>query len=200
MDLREFPQLVLDIPSQDYLSIVNVHGITGKVFCTHRVRDYNVLKTTIQHLGDVHWLKEKMKDKSDTWALTHVLNKFLESKPMEEYNAAHYFMLRLVKQLIKSYEISVRDNILAKRNGVDTYPGFIDFITKNIDSLCDTNNELRTTMEQFELQFESYIDLEDKIVDLIENGHYFINIVDDYFYISILPTSEPIVTKPSEDQ
>ena len=65
MNLKEYPQVVLNMTCKEYLGLVNVHGLTGKVLCPGRVRDIDVIKATIQNLGNAYYLDKKMKDKTD---------------------------------------------------------------------------------------------------------------------------------------
>lgn len=198
MNLKEYPQVVLNMTCEEYLGLVNVHGLTGKVLCPGRVRDIDVIKSTIQNLGDTFYLKKKMKINDDNHALMHNLNNYLTEKPIAEFNAAHFFMARLVKQVIHGYEVSVKNHPIAKKYNIEKYSDFITFISSFVDKLDNEADEIRNDLEALEKQLSAYIDLEDKILDLIENGNYHMDIEQDYFYISI--TSYDIKTGPSEDQ
>ena len=197
MNLKEYPQVVLNMTCKEYLGLVNVHGLTGKVLCPGRVRDIDVIKATIQNLGDTYYLKKKMKDKNDNHALIYNLDLYLTNKPIEEFNAAHFFMARLVKQVIHGYEVSVKNHPIAKKYNIEKYYDFIDFFSKFVERLEDETDEIRKDMEELEEQLTAYIDLEDKIQHLIENGDYLMDREQDYFYISI--ASYDVKTDPSED-
>ena len=197
MNLKEYPQVVLNMTCKEYLGLVNVHGLTGKVLCPGRVRDIDVIKATIQNLGDTYYLKKKMKDKNDNHALIYNLDLYLTNKPIEEFNAAHFFMARLVKQVIHGYEVSVKNHPIAKKYNIEKYYDFIDFFSKFVERLEDETDEIRKDMEELEEQLTAYIDLEDKIQHLIENGDYLMDREQDYFYISI--ASYDVKTGPSED-
>ena len=197
MNLKEYPQVVLNMTCKEYLGLVNVHGLTGKVLCPGRVRDIDIIKATIQNLGDTYYLKKKMKDKNDNHALIYNLDLYLTNKPIEEFNAAHFFMARLVKQVIHGYEVSVKNHPIAKKYNIEKYYDFIDFFSKFVERLEDETDEIRKDMEELEEQLTAYIDLEDKITYLIENGNYHMDKEQDYFYIAI--TSYDTKTGPSED-
>ena len=200
MNLKEYPQVVLNMTCEEYLGLVNVHGLTGKVLCPGRVRDINVIESTIRNLGNTDYLKKKMKNKDDNHLLIYNLNNYLTNKPIAEFNAAHFFMARLAKQVIHGYEVSVKDNPIAKKYNIEKYNDLIAFLIKFMDNLQDEESEIRKDLEENEIiakQLSAWIDLEEKIKHLIEKGDYFVDIEKDYFYIAI--TSYDTKTGPSED-
>lgn len=198
MNLKEYPQVVLNMTCDEYLGLINVHGLTGKVLCPGRIRDLNVIKSTIQNLGNAYCLDKKMKDKTDVYSLIYNLDLYLSNKPIAEFNAAHFFMARLVKQVIHGYEVSVKNHPIAKKYNIEKYHDFINFFKKFVDRPEDETEEIRNDIEELKDPLSAYIDLEDKIEQLIEKGDYHMDIEQDYFYISI--TSYDIKTGPSEDQ
>ena len=200
MNLKEYPQVVLNMTCEEYLGLVNVHGLTGKVLCPGRVRDIEVIESTIRNLGNVDYLKKKMKDKDDNHTLIYNLDLYLSNKPIAEFNAAHFFMARLAKQVIHGYEVSVKDNPIAKKYNIEKYNDLIAFLVKFIGNLQDEESEIRKEFEENEIiskQLTAWIDLEEKIKHLIEDGNYVIDREQDYFYIAI--TSYDTKTGPSED-
>lgn len=197
MNLKEYPQVVLNMTCKEYLGLVNVHGLTGKVLCPGRVRDIEVIESTIRNLGNTYCLDKKMKDKTGVYSLIYNLDLYLSNKPIAEFNAAHFFMARLVKQVIHGYEVSVKDHPIAKKYNIEKYHDFINFFKKFVDRPEDETEEIRNDIEELGDQLSAYIDLEDKIEKLIEDGNYFINKEEDYFYIAI--TSYDTKTGPSED-
>ena len=200
MNLKEYPQVVLNMTCEEYLGLVNVHGLTGKVLCPGRVRDIEVIESTIRNLGNTDYLKKKMKDKDDNHTLIYNLDLYLSNKPIAEFNAAHFFMARLAKQVIHGYEVSVKDNPIAKKYNIEKYNDLIAFLVKFIGNLNDEEDPIRKEFEENEIiskQLTAWIDLEEKIKHLIEDGNYFINKEEDYFYIAI--TSYDTKTGPSED-
>ena len=200
MNLKEYPQVVLNMTCEEYLGLVNVHGLTGKVLCPGRVRDIEVIESTIRNLGNTDYLKKKMKDKDDNHTLIYNLNRYLTNKPIAEFNAAHFFMARLAKQVIHGYEVSVKDHPIAKKYNIEKYNDLIAFLVKFIGNLNDEEDPIRKEFEENEIiskQLTAWIDLEEKIKHLIENGNYFIDREQDYFYIAI--TSYDTKTGPSED-
>ena len=122
---------------------------------------------------------------------------YLSNKPIAEFNAAHFFMARLVKQVIHGYEVSVKDHPIAKKYNIEKYHDFINFFRKFVDHPEDETEEIRNDIEELGDQLSAYLDLEDKITHLIEDGNYVIDIEQDYFYIAI--TSYDTKTGPSED-
>lgn len=200
MNLKEYPQVVLNMTCKEYLGLVNVHGLTGKVLCPGRVRDIEVIESTIRNLGNTDYLKKKMKDKDDNHTLIYNLDLYLSNKPIAEFNAAHFFMARLAKQVIHGYEVSVKDNPIAKKYNIEKYNDLIAFLVKFIGNLQDGESEIRKEFEENEIiskQLTAWIDLEEKIKHLIEDGNYVIDREQDYFYIAI--TSYDTKTGPSED-
>ena len=200
MNLKEYPQVVLNMTCEEYLGLVNVHGLTGKVLCPGRVRDIEVIESTIRNLGNTDYLKKKMKNTDDNHTLIYNLDLYLSNKPIAEFNAAHFFMARLAKQVIHGYEVTAKDNPMAKKYNIEKYNDLIAFLVKYIDNLQDEESEMRKDLEENEIMsklFTAWIDLEDKIRHLIEDGNYLINIEQDYFYIAI--TSYDTKTGPSED-
>lgn len=197
MNLKEYPQVVLNMTCKEYLGLVNVHGLTGKVLCPGRIRDIDVIKATIQNLGNAYYLDKKMKDKTDVYSLIYNLDLYLSNKPIAEFNAAHFFMARLVKQVIHGYEVSVKDHPIAKKYNIEKYHDFINFFRKFVDHPEDETEEIRNDIEELGDQLSAYLDLEDKITHLIEDGNYVIDIEQDYFYIAI--TSYDTKTGPNED-
>lgn len=197
MNLKEYPQVVLNMTCKEYLGLVNVHGLTGKVLCPGRIRDIDVIKATIQNLGNTYYLDKKMKDKTDVYSLIYNLDLYLSNKPIAEFNAAHFFMARLVKQVIHGYEVSVKDHPMAKKYNIEKYHDFINFFRKFVDHPEDETEEIRNDIEELGDQLSAYLDLEDKITHLIEDGNYVIDREQDYFYIAI--TSYDTKTGPSED-
>ena len=200
MNLKEYPQVVLNMTCEEYLGLVNVHGLTGKVLCPGRVRDIEVIESTIRNLGNVDYLKKKMKNTDDNHTLIYNLNLYLSNKPIAEFNAAHFFMARLAKQVIYSYELSVKDNPMAKKYNIEKYNDLIAFLVKFIDRINDEEDPIRKDLEENEIiekQLSAWINLEEKIGKLIEKGDYFVDIEKDYFYIAI--TSYDTKTGPSED-
>lgn len=200
MNLKEYPQVVLNMTCEEYLGLVNVHGLTGKVLCPGRVRDIEVIESTIRNLGNTDYLKKKMKDKDDNHTLIYNLDLYLSNKPIAEFNAAHFFMARLAKQVIHGYEVSVKDNPIAKKYNIEKYNDLIAFLVKFIGNLQDEESEIRKEFEENEIiskQLTAWIDLEEKIKHLIEDGNYVIDREQDYFYIAI--TSYDTKTGPSED-
>lgn len=197
MNLKEYPQVVLNMTCKEYLGLVNVHGLTGKVLCPGRVRDIEVIESTIRNLGNTYCLDKKMKDKTGVYSLIYNLDLYLSNKPIAEFNAAHFFMARLVKQVIHGYEISVKDHPIAKKYNIRKYHDFINFFKKFVDRPEDETEEIRKDIEELGDQLSAYMDLEDKIEKLIEDGNYFMDREKDYFYIAI--TSYDTKTGPSED-
>ena len=197
MNLKEYPQVVLNMTCKEYLGLVNVHGLTGKVLCPGRVRDIGVIESTIQNLGNAYYLDKKIKDKTGVYSLIYNLDLYLTNKPIAEFNAAHFFMARLVKQVIHGYEVSVKDHPIAKKYNIEKYHDFINFFKKFVDRPEEETEEIRNDIEELEDQLSAYLDLEDKIETLIEKGGYFVDIEQDYFYIAI--TSYDTKTGPSED-
>lgn len=197
MNLKEYPQVVLNMTCEEYLGLVNVHGLTGKVLCPGRVRDIEVIESTIRNLGNAYYLDKKMKDKTGVYSLIYNLDLYLSNKPIAEFNAAHFFMARLVKQVIHGYEVSVKDHPIAKKYNIEKYHDFINFFKKFVDRPEDETEEIRKDIEELGDQLSAYMDLEDKIEKLIEDGNYFMDIEKDYFYIAI--TSYDTKTGPSED-
>lgn len=200
MNLKEYPQVVLNMTCEEYLGLVNVHGLTGKVLCPGRVRDIEVIESTIRNLGNTDYLKKKMKDKDDNHTLIYNLNRYLINKPIAEFNAAHFFMARLAKQVIHGYEVSVKDHPIAKKYNIEKYNDLIAFLVKFIGNLNDEEDPIRKEFEENEIiskQLTAWIDLEEKIKHLIEDGNYVIDREQDYFYIAI--TSYDTKTGPSED-
>ena len=197
MNLKEYPQVVLNMTCKEYLGLVHVHGLTGKVLCPGRVRDIDVIKATIQNLGNAYYLDKKMYDKTDVYSLIYNLDLYLSNKPIAEFNAAHFFMARLVKQVIHGYEVSVKDHPIAKKYNIEKYHDFINFFRKFVDHPEDETEEIRNDIEELGDQLSAYLDLEDKITHLIEDGNYAIDREQDYFYIAI--TSYDTKTGPSED-
>ena len=197
MNLKEYPQVVLNMTCEEYLGLVNVHGLTGKVLCPGRVRDIEVIESTIRNLGNTYCLDKKMKDKTGVYSLIYNLDLYLSNKPIAEFNAAHFFMARLVKQVIHGYEISVKDHPIAKKYNIRKYHDFINFFKKFVDRPEDETEEIRKDIEELGDQLSAYMDLEDKIEKLIEDGNYFMDREKDYFYIAI--TSYDTKTGPSED-
>ena len=200
MNLKEYPQVVLNMTCEEYLGLVNVHGLTGKVLCPGRVRDIEVIESTIRNLGNTDYLKKKMKDKDDNHTLIYNLDLYLSNKPIAEFNAAHFFMARLAKQVIHGYEVSVKDDPIAKKYNIEKYNDLIAFLVKFIGNLQDEESEIRKEFEENEIiskQLTAWIDLEEKIKHLIEDGNYVIDREQDYFYIAI--TSYDTKTGPSED-
>lgn len=197
MNLKEYPQVVLNMTCKEYLGLVNVHGLTGKVLCPGRVRDIEVIESTIRNLGNTYYLDKKMKDKTDVYSLIYNLDLYLSNKPIAEFNAAHFFMARLVKQVIHGYEVSVKDHPIAKKYNIEKYHDFINFFKRFVDRPEDETEEIRKDIEELGDQLSAYMDLEDKIEKLIEDGNYFMDIEKDYFYIAI--TSYDTKTGPSED-
>ena len=197
MNLKEYPQVVLNMTCKEYLGLVNVHGLTGKVLCPGRVRDIEVIESTIRNLGNAYCLDKKMKDKTNVYSLIYNLDLYLSNKPIAEFNAAHFFMARLVKQVIHGYEVSVKDHPIAKKYNIEKYHDFINFFKKYVDRPEDETEEIRKDIEELGDQLSAYMDLEDKIEKLIEDGNYFMDIEKDYFYIAI--TSYDTKTGPSED-
>ena len=200
MNLKEYPQVVLNMTCKEYLGLVNVHGLTGKVLCPGRVRDIDVIESTIRNLGNTDYLKKKLKNKDDNHMLIYNLNLYLTNKPIAEFNAAHFFMARLAKQVIHSYELSVKDNPIAKKYNIEKYNDLIAFLVKFMDNLQDEESEMRKDLEENEMiaeQLSAWIDLEEKIQRLTDRGDYSIDIEQDYFYIAI--TSYDTKTGPSED-
>ena len=197
MNLKEYPQVVLNMTCEEYLGLVNVHGLTGKVLCPGRVRDIEVIESTIRNLGNTYCLDKKMKDKTGVYSLIYNLDLYLSNKPIAEFNAAHFFMARLVKQVIHGYEVSVKDHPIAKKYNIEKYHDFINFFKRFVDQPEDETEEIRKDIEELGEQLSAYMDLEDKIEKLIEDGNYFIDKEEDYFYIAI--TSYDTKTGPSED-
>ena len=200
MNLKEYPQVVLNMTCEEYLGLVNVHGLTGKVLCPGRVRDIEVIESTIRNLGNTDYLKKKMKDKDDNHTLIYNLDLYLSNKPIAEFNAAHFFMARSAKQVIHGYEVSVKDDPIAKKYNIEKYNDLIAFLVKFIGNLQDEESEIRKEFEENEIiskQLTAWIDLEEKIKHLIEDGNYVIDREQDYFYIAI--TSYDTKTGPSED-
>lgn len=197
MNLKEYPQVVLNMTCKEYLGLVNVHGLTGKVLCPGRVRDIGVIESTIQNLGNAYYLDKKMKEKTGVYSLIYNLDLYLSNKPIAEFNAAHFFMARLVKQVIHGYEVSVKDHPIAKKYNIEKYHDFINFFRKFVDHPEDETEEIRNDIEELGDQLSAYLDLEDKITHLIEDGNYIIDREQDYFYIAI--TSYDTKTGPSED-
>lgn len=197
MNLKEYPQVVLNMTCKEYLGLVNVHGLTGKVLCPGRVRDIDVIESTIRNLGNAYYLDKKIKDKTDVYSLIYNLDLYLSNKPIAEFNAAHFFMARLVKQVIHGYEVSVKDHPIAKKYNIEKYHDFINFFKRFVDRPEDETEEIRKDIEELGDQLSAYMDLEDKIEKLIEYGNYFMDIEKDYFYIAI--TSYDTKTGPSED-
>ena len=197
MNLKEYPQVVLNMTCKEYLGLVNVHGLTGKVLCPGRVRDIEVIESTIRNLGNTYYLDKKMKDKTGVYSLIYNLDLYLSNKPIAEFNAAHFFMARLVKQVIHGYEVSVKDHPIAKKYNIEKHHDFINFFKKFVDRPEDETEEIRKDIEELGNQLSAYMDLEDKIEKLIEDGNYFIDKEEDYFYIAI--TSYDTKTGPSED-
>ena len=197
MNLKEYPQVVLNMTCKEYLGLVNVHGLTGKVLCPGRVRDIEVIESTIRNLGNTYCLDKKMKDKTGVYSLIYNLDLYLSNKPIAEFNAAHFFMARLVKQVIHGYETSVKDHPIAKKYNIRKYHDFINFFKKFVDRPEDETEEIRKDIEELGDQLSAYMDLEDKIEKLIEDGNYFMDREKDYFYIAI--TSYDTKTGPSED-
>lgn len=197
MNLKEYPQVVLNMTCEEYLGLVNVHGLTGKVLCPGRVRDIGVIESTIRNLGNAYYLDKKMKDKTGVYSLIYNLDLYLSNKPIAEFNAAHFFMARLVKQVIHGYEVSVKDHPIAKKYNIEKYHDFINFFKKFVDRPEDETEEIRKDIEELGDQLSAYMDLEDKIEKLIEDGNCFIDKEEDYFYIAI--TSYDTKTGPSED-
>lgn len=197
MNLKEYPQVVLNMTCEEYLGLVNVHGLTGKVLCPGRVRDIEVIESTIRNLGNAYYLDKKMKDKTGVYSLIYNLDLYLSNKPIAEFNAAHFFMARLVKQVIHGYEVSVKDHPIAKKYNIEKYHDFINFFKKFVDRPEDETEEIRNDIEELGDQLSAYMDLEDKIEKLIEDGNCFIDKEEDYFYIAI--TSYDTKTGPSED-
>lgn len=197
MNLKEYPQVVLNMTCKEYLGLINVHGLTGKVLCPGRVREIDVIKATIQNLGNTYYLDKKMKDKTDVYALIYNLDIYLSNKPIAEFNAAHFFMARLVKQVIHGYEVSVKDHPIAKKYNIEKYHDFINFFITFVERPEEETEEIRKDMEELEEELTAYMDLEDKITHLIEDGNYSIDKEQDYFYIAI--TSYDTKTGPSED-
>lgn len=197
MNLKEYPQVVLNMTCEEYLGLVNVHGLTGKVLCPGRVRDIEVIESTIRNLGNTYYLDKKMKDKTGVYSLIYNLDLYLSNKPIAEFNAAHFFMARLVKQVIHGYEVSVKDHPIAKKYNIEKYHDFINFFKKFVDRPDDETEEIRKDIEELGDQLSAYMDLEDKIEKHIEDGNYFMDIEKDYFYIAI--TSYDTKTGPSED-
>ena len=197
MNLKEYPQVVLNMTCKEYLGLINVHGLTGKVLCPGRIRDIDVIKATIQNLGNTYYLDKKMKDKTDVYSLIYNLDIYLSNKPIAEFNAAHFFMARLVKQVIHGYEVSVKDHPIAKKYNIEKYHDFINFFIKFVECPEEETEEIRKDMEELEEELTAYMDLEDKITHLIEDGNYSIDKEQDYFYIAI--TSYDTKTGPSED-
>lgn len=200
MNLKEYPQVVLNMTCEEYLGLVNVHGLTGKVLCPGRVRDIDVIESTIRNLGNTDYLKKKMKNTDDNHTLIYNLDLYLSNKPIAEFNAAHFFMARLAKQVIHGYEVSVKDHPIAKKYNIEKYNDLIAFLVKFIGNLNDEEDPIRKEFEENEIiskQLTAWIDLEEKIKKLIEDGNYVIDIEKDYFYIAI--TSYDTKTGPSED-
>ena len=197
MNLKEYPQVVLNMTCEEYLGLVNVYGLTGKVLCPGRVRDIEVIESTIRNLGNTYCLDKKMKDKTGVYSLIYNLDLYLSNKPIAEFNAAHFFMARLVKQVIHGYEVSVKDHPIAKKYNIEKYRDFINFFKKSVDRPEDETEEIRKDIEELGDQLSAYMDLEDKIEKFIEDGNYFIDKEEDYFYIAI--TSYDTKTGPSED-
>ena len=199
MNLSEFPGCVVDLEMncRDFLGQVNVHGLVAKVHAPGMFRDEYIIERTIKNLGNVDYLKKKMKDKDDDNALIYNLDKYLSQKPKNELNPAHIFMWRIAKQAIHGYEVSVKGHPIAKKYNIEKYQDFIAFIIKYIDRLEDEKDEIRKDLEQLEEELKAYLDLEEKILDLVNHGNYEINVVKDYFYISI--TSYDSTVGPSED-
>lgn len=197
MNLKEYPQVVLNMTCKEYLGLINVHGLTGKVLCPGRVREIDVIKATIQNLGNTYYLDKKMKDKTDIYSLVYNLDLYLSNKPIAEFNAAHFFMARLAKQVIHGYEVSVKDHPIAKKYNIEKYHDFINFFLKFVERPEKETEEIRKDMEELEEELTAYMDLEDKITHLIEDGNYSIDKEQDYFYIAI--TSYDTKTGPSED-
>lgn len=197
MNLKEYPQVVLNMTCEEYLGLVNVHGLTGKVLCPGRVRDIEVIESTIRNLGNTYYLDKKMKDKTGVYSLIYNLDLYLSNKPIAEFNAAHFFMARLVKQVIHGYEVSVKDHPIAKKYNIEKYHDFINFFKKFVDRPEEETEEIRKDIEELGDQLSAYMDLEDKIEKLIEDGNYFMDKEEDYFYIAI--TSYDTKTGPSED-
>ena len=197
MNLKEYPQVVLNMTCEEYLGLVNVYGLTGKVLCPGRVRDIEVIESTIRNLGNTYCLDKKMKDKTGVYSLIYNLDLYLSNKPIAEFNAAHFFMARLVKQVIHGYEVSVKDHPIAKKYNIEKYRDFINFFKKFVDRPEDETEEIRKDIEELGDQLSAYMDLEDKIEKFIEDGNYFIDKEEDYFYIAI--TSYDTKTGPSED-
>lgn len=197
MNLKEYPQVVLNMTCKEYLGLVNVHGLTGKVLCPGRVRDIEVIESTIRNLGNTYYLDKKMKDKTGVYSLIYNLDLYLSNKPIAEFNAAHFFMARLVKQVIHGYEVSVKDHPIAKKYNIEKYHDFINFFKRFVDRPEDETEEIRKDIEELGDQLSAYMDLEDKIEKLIEDGNYFMDREKDYFYIAI--TSYDTKIGPSED-
>ena len=197
MNLKEYPQVVLNMTCEEYLGLVNVHGLTGKVLCPGRVRDIEVIESTIRNLGNAYYLDKKMKDKTGVYSLIYNLDLYLSNKPIAEFNAAHFFIARLVKQVIHGYEVSVKDHPIAKKYNIEKYHDFINFFKKFVDRPEDETEEIRNDIEELGDRLSAYMDLEDKIEKLIEDGNYFMDREKDYFYIAI--TSYDTKTGPSED-
>lgn len=197
MNLKEYPQVVLNMTCEEYLGLVNVHGLTGKVLCPGRVRDIEVIESTIRNLGNTYYLDKKMTDKTGVYSLIYNLDLYLSNKPIAEFNAAHFFMARLVKQVIHGYEVSVKDHPIAKKYNIEKYHDFINFFKKFVDRPEDETEEIRKDIEELGDQLSAYMGLEDNIEKLIEDGNYFMDREKDYFYIAI--TSYDTKTGPSED-
>lgn len=199
MNLPEFPGCVVDLECtcKDFLGQVNVHGLVAKVHAPGMFRDECIIERTIKNLGNVDYLKKKMKDKDDDNALIYNLDKYLSQKPKNELNPAHIFMWRIARQAINGYEVSVKGHPIAQKYNIEKHQDFIAFIIKYIDRLEDEKDEIRKDLEQLEEELKAYLDLEEKILSLISHGNYEINVVKDYFYISI--TSYDSTVGPSED-
>lgn len=200
MNIREFPGCIVDLEMscKDFLGHVNVHGLVAKVHAPGLFRDVEVIKSTIRNLGNIDYIRKKMKNKDDNCALIYNLDRYLSEKPKNELNPAHIFMWRIARQAIHGYEVSVKGHPIAQKYNIEKYPDFIAFLFKYIDRLDDERDEMRKDLEQLEEELTAYIDLEDKVLRLVNDGNCEVTTVKDYFYISI--TSYDSTVGPSEDQ